>query len=111
MKLSDIAIRLTLDEWSEIRYSGPWMKWWYGQSMYVVLKSDGLSLAVRNLGLGVAPFRPDPQRLTADRLRQLDRDVAAGGEARALSVFYAFITECRVNEAGHHSNTASRTGL
>jgi len=85
--------------------------WWCSHSIAALLKSDSLTLSARGLGLAAAPFRPDPQRLTVDRLRQLDRDIAAGGEARALSIFYAFIMECRVNEAGYYSNTASRAGL
>lgn len=95
MKLRDIAISLTLDEWSRHIYCGNSMKWWYGVSFYAVLKSDGLSLAVRNLGLGIAPFWPDPHLFTVERLRQLDADIAAGGEARAISIFYNFISEVR----------------
>lgn len=102
MKLRDAAIRMILDDWVAgsrgeayaIRYTS--MTYWYGRSIYVVAGDwdrDGINFSGRNTGIGLPAYWPDPHRLSADNLRQLDADIAAARHEEIVGILIAFKNE------------------
>jgi hypothetical protein len=99
MKLRDGAIRLVIDDWvSEsqgrayaLRYNH--VTYWYGRAIYIVMHTDellGVNFAVRNTGIGLPAYWPDPYVLRVDHLRQLDADIGACRHEEIISILLAF---------------------